>query len=244
MLGRILLTGLQAVTLGARGILAARGAFAPRRDGPPAEGPLRVLFFAHYPTRYTGSKYRLAKWAERLRSLGHDAAIVPTMPDRHSERFSNDWRRTARAEYHLRLLAARTRAVLGAGRFNVAVLHMNDLPFWEYGSPFVAKALKRIVGRVLLDLDDLPVVAGEDRVRPRVLALADAVDGYIVGNRRLLEYLPPKPSWFVPTCVDPAEWPVVERTGKGGAPVLGWVGTVGNLDNLVRLAPVLAEACR
>jgi glycosyltransferase involved in cell wall biosynthesis len=68
------------------------------------------------------------------------------------------------------------------------------------------------------------------------------VDGYIVGNRRLLEYLPPKPSWFVPTCVDPSEWPARVRSEQ--PPVLGWVGTVGNLHNLVRLAPVIAEACR
>jgi glycosyltransferase involved in cell wall biosynthesis len=80
-------------------------------------------------------------------------------------------------------------------------------------------------------------------VRPRVRALAESVDGLIVGNRRLLEYLPPKPNWFVPTCIDPAEWPV-EPPARKGPPVLGWVGTVGNMAYLSPLAPVLAEACR
>jgi len=242
--GRAVLLGLQAATLAARGALGFRAATAPRPGPVPAEGALRILMLAQSPTRHAGTKYRLTKWADRLRKMGHLVRVVPPIPDTHAERLSNDWSRIARAEYHLRLLVARTMAVWSAPGYDVAVIHINDLPFWEYGSPFVAQALRRMVGRVLLDLDDLPTISGEDSVRPRVCKLVRTVDGLIVGNRRLLDQLPPRPSWFVPTCIDPDEWPSRERLAPEEQPLLGWVGTPGNLANLEPLAPVLAEVCR
>jgi glycosyltransferase involved in cell wall biosynthesis len=202
-----------------------------------------VLLLAHYPSRFAGTKYRLTMWGDRLRRQGHEVALALPMADRHSTRLSNDWSLRARAEFHLRMLAARTRTVFGAGGIDVAVLHMSDLPFWEFGTPFVARALRRLTGRVLLDLDDLPTVAGEAEVRPRVRALVETVDGLILGNREIAKHLPPRPSWFVPTCIEPAEWPVPDRTGREGPPLLGWVGTPGNLRNLEPLAPALAAVC-
>ena len=199
---------------------------------------------AQYPSRFAGTKYRLTKWGDRLRAAGHEVRLALPMADAHSERLSNDWSLGARAEYHLRLLAARTASVWGSGGFDVAVIHMNSMPFWEYGDPFIATALKKMVGRVLLDLDDLPVFAGEGEVRPKIRDLASIVDGLIVGNWQILPHLPTRPAWFVPTCIDPDEWPVPDRSGGNGPPLLGWVGTPGNLRNLEPLAPALAEVCR
>ncbi len=244
MFGRPVLWGLQAATLGARAVVGLR-ASAARRPPPPVPGAkMRVLLVAQYPGRFAGTKYRLAKWGDRLRAAGHEVRLALPMPDRHSVRLSNDWSLRARTEFHLRLLAARTRTVWRAEGYDVAVIHMNSMPFWEYGDPFIAMALKRMVGRVLLDLDDLPVFAGEDEVRPRVRTLASVVDGLLVGNGQILKHLPERPAWFVPTCIDPQEWPVPDRSSRRGPPILGWVGTAGNLAHLRPLAPALAEVCR
>ncbi len=239
-----MLTGLQAATLAARGFAAVRSRAGGRRPTVPREGPLRVLLVAQYPGPFAGTKYRLGVWAERLRLAGHEAVIALPMADAHAERLTNDWSLRARAEWHLRLLAARTGTLHRATGFHAAVLHMNDLPFWDYGPPWWAAALRRRVGRLLLDLDDLPLGPRDETLRPRARVLGRTVDGLVLGNRLLLEHYPERPAWIVPTCVDPGEWPVPDRATRAGAPLLGWVGTPGNLPNLEAVAPALAEVCR
>jgi glycosyltransferase involved in cell wall biosynthesis len=169
--------------------------------------------------------------------------LALTMPEHHALRLANDWSAPARTEFHLRMLLARLATVNRAGGFHVAVIHVNDLPFWDHGSPFIAEAVRRSAGRLVLDLDDLPLVSGQPELGPKARALAAVADGLTLGNRALAEQYPGRPWWWVPTCIEPAEWPVPDRAARTGPPVLGWVGTPGNLTNLEPLAPVLAELC-
>ncbi len=243
MLARAALLGLETATLGARAVLGARCLRARRHAPPPHTGPFRALFLAQYPEHFAGTKYRLGTWAERLRRAGHEVELSLAVPAPHGERLAHDWSVRARSEFHLRLLAQRVPATLRAARADVVVVHMNDLPFWEYGAPFVARALRRLAGRVLLDLDDLPVFGGESTLRPRARELARSVDGLIVGTHDLLDAFREGPAWVVPTCVEPSEWHVPDRSRGGAPPVLGWVGSPGNQRYLERLAPVLAELC-
>ncbi len=199
---------------------------------------------AMYPGSFTGTKYRLGIWAERLRRRGFHVELSLAMPDRHSERLANDWSAQARAEFHARMLRGRLAAVRRAGRVHTAVIHINDLPFWDKGPPFVAAALHRLAGRVVLDLDDLPLVAGQTELNQKARALGQLVDGLSLGNGALIEHYPGQPWWHVPTCVEPEEWKVPDRAARAAPPLLGWVGTPGNLRNLEPLAPVLADACR
>lgn len=205
---------------------------------------MRVLLVAYHPRDGAGTKYRLRLWGERLRRDGHQVRLaLPTSSER-AFRLYRDWSPAARAEYHVRVLANRVRAVWGAGGTDVAVLHLSDLPHWEYGAPFVAAALKRLCGRVLLDLDDLPVVRGETTVDPRRRRIAELADGLILGNDRLREHFPDRPAWRVPTCVEPREWTVPDRASRDAPPLIGWVGTSGSLRYVEGLAPVLADVCR
>jgi hypothetical protein len=199
---------------------------------------------AMYPQGFTGTKYRLGVWAERLRRRGFEVELALVMPDRHSVRLANDWSVRARAEFHLRMLAARLAAIRRAKRFHTVIIHLNDLPFWDQGPPFVADALRRVAGRVVLDLDDLPLVAGQVELNPKARALGMAVDGLTLGNPALARHYPGRPWWFVPTCVEPEEWPVPDRSRRENVERLGWVGTPGNLPNLAPLAPVIAQVCR
>jgi glycosyltransferase involved in cell wall biosynthesis len=197
-----------------------------------------------YPERFTGTKYRLSAWARRLRRQGFEVQLALPMADHHAVRLSNDWSAGARAEFHLRMLSARLATIGDAGRFHVAVVHVNDLPFWDGGRPFVAAALKRSAGRMVLDLDDLPLVAGQSELNRKARALGRLADGLIAGNLLLPDHYPGTPWWHVPTCVEPDEWVVPDRANRTGPPVLGWVGTPGNLRNLAPLAPILGDICR
>jgi glycosyltransferase involved in cell wall biosynthesis len=241
---RAVFAALQGATLVTRAATAVTSRIESRHPPPPTTGPFSVLLMAMYPERFTGTKYRLAMWRNRLRRRGFEVALAHVMPDRYSLRLANDWSTEARAEFHLRMLSARLSTLQRASRFHAAVIHVNDLPFWDGGPPFVAEALGRLAGRVILDLDDLPLVAGQTELNGKARALGRAVDGLILGNASLAERYPERPWWFVPTCVEPDDWPVPDRSARDGVPRLGWVGTPGNLRNLEPLAPAIAEVCR
>lgn len=241
--GRLAYARMQAATLSARfatGIVASR---AVRHAPPPREGPLRILMLATQPAPHAATRHRLAIWGERLRREGHEVELSLPVTGEEGERLFRWDTARDRVEYHRRMLAARVAAVSGAARFDVAVVHLNDVPHWEYGPPFVAAALARTAGRVILDLDDLPVVRGESSPGRRAHRLVETVDGLVLGNEELRRWFPSKPAWIVPTCIDVAAWPVPDRSSRTGPPVLGWIGTAGALGHLEALAPVLAAAC-
>src|SRR5206468_3385794 len=123
-------------------------------------GPLRVLMLASQPASHAATRHRLAGWAGLLRRRGHEVELSLPVEGDEGERLYLADTAAARARQHALTLASRRRAVAKASRFDVALVHMSDLPYWEYGSPFVAKALTRTAGRVVLDLDDAPVVRG------------------------------------------------------------------------------------
>jgi hypothetical protein len=240
---RLAFARLLAATAATRVAVGARAAVAARHAPPPADGPLRVLMLASQPASHAGTRHRLTLWAERLRRGGHDVVLsLPVEGDLGETLYARgDF--AARAEQHRRTLASRRRAVAAASAFDVAVVHMSDLPYWEYGAPFIAAALSTTAGRVLLDLDDLPVVRGESAPGPRARRLAATVDGLIVGNDDLREWFPGRPAWTVPTCVDVADFAPVDPASRAGPPVLGWIGTAGGLEELESWTPELAAAC-
>jgi len=240
---RVEFARLRAATFAARVAVATRTAFATRHAPPPREGPMRVLMLASQPASHAGTRHRLATWAERLARAGHEVELSLPVAGDVGERLYVRGDFASRAEQLRRTLASRRDAVRSARRFDVAVIHMTDLPYWEYGAPFVAAALAKTAGRVVLDLDDLPVVRGESAPGPRARRLVDVADGLVLGNRELASWFPGRPTWIVPTCVDPAAWPSTDRASRTGAPVLGWIGTAGALPLLEALSAVLAAAC-
>jgi glycosyltransferase involved in cell wall biosynthesis len=240
---RLAFARMRAATFFAGRAIARSAARAVRHAPPPATGPLRVMMLASQPEGHAATRHRLLMWADRLRREGHTVeTFLPAGGDEGERLFRWDTP-SVRAGYHAVALASRRRAVAAAPAFDVAVVHMNDVPAWEYGRPFVAEALVRTAGRVLLDLDDLPVVRGESAPGPRARRLAGTVDGLILGNRELASWFPGRPSWVVPTCVDVDAWPARDPASRSGPPLLGWIGTAGRLASLEALAPVLAAAC-
>lgn len=240
MLDRLLLLRMQAETALARRRAEALCRKRPRHAPPPEQGPWRVLMLSRYGAANAGTKYRLSVWAERLRARGHDVELV--LPWGASDEVEADGR-AGRLERHRRLLASRLHALRLAADRHLAIVHISDLPGWEYGDPWVAECLARSVGRLVIDLDDLPVVRGETTIRPRMRRMCELADALVLGNEVLPTLLPPRPWGHVPTCVEPAEWPNSVPRSAGEPVVFGWVGTSGNLRYLEALAPVLREVC-
>jgi hypothetical protein len=88
--------GLRATTLAARIAATGRSRLGHQHEPPPSSGPLRVLMIAMYPEAFTGTKYRLRMWGERLKQRGHDVELALTMPEHHALRLANDWSARAR----------------------------------------------------------------------------------------------------------------------------------------------------
>lgn len=240
---RLAFARMRMATFAARLSIARRAARAKRHAPPRADGPLRVMLLASQPAGHAGTRHRLALWADRLRREGHAVETFHPVEGDEGERLFRWDTPSVRARYHAASLESRRRAVAAAPAFDVAVVHMSDVPAWEYGRPFVAEALVRTAGRVLLDLDDLPVVRGESAPGPRARRLAEVVDGLVLGNRELAAWFRGRPSWIVPTVVDVDAWPARDPASRTGPPVLGWIGTAGRLASLEALTPVLAAAC-
>ena len=240
---RLLLARMQAATISTRLAVSRIARSSTRHAPPPRDGPMRVLLLASQPAIHAATRHRLSIWADRLRRAGHHVLLSLPVESDEGERLFQWPDGAARLEFHRRVLESRRRAVEVAHEFDVAVVHLTDVPYWEYGSPFVAAALARTAGRVLLDLDDLPVVRGEQTPHPRAVRLVDAVDGLVLGNRELRAWFPDRPAWIVPTCIDTDAWPSPAPRESGAAPILGWIGTAGGLGPLEALAPVLAAVC-
>lgn len=234
---------LRAATFRARGAVAMHVVRAAKHAPPPPSGPLRVLMLASQPASHAGTLHRLGLWAARLRRAGHEVELSLPVEGAQGEHLYVQRDLRSRARQHLLTLASRRRAAAVAPAFDVAIIHMTDLPYWEYGTPFFAEAIARTAGRVVLDLDDLPVVRGETAPGPRARRLVATADGLVLGNRALQGWFPDRRSWLVPTCIEPSAWPVADRGSRVGPPVLGWIGTAGGLRALEDLAPQLAAAC-
>lgn len=243
LLRRVAFERMRLAAAAARRDVEKAASRAARHAPPPPEGPLRALFLASQPRGHAGTEHRLALWASRLRGAGHEVEVVAPVEGDEGERLFRWANLEDRVRYHRDMLRSRRAAVARAARFHVAVVHMTDLPGWEYGDPFVAQALARTAGRLLVDLDDLPVVRGEKEPGERARALVRSADGLVVGNEELRAWFPERPSWVVPTCVEPAAWPVPDRAARAGGAVLGWIGTAGGLADLEALAPVLTQVC-
>jgi glycosyltransferase involved in cell wall biosynthesis len=145
-------------------------------------------------------------------------------------------------------LVRRLGQVLAASRFDGAVFARAALPRFPWGGPELERLLVAVQPRTWLDVDDAlwayplparrlgPVPVAPDRT-DRAMAM---VHGVLAGNRHLAARAERVNAnvHVIPTCVDPDAVPA-RAHGRGGPPVVGWIGTPGNLRHLVSIVPAL-----
>jgi glycosyltransferase involved in cell wall biosynthesis len=122
-------------------------------------------------------------------------------------------------------------------------------------SPVEFFYLRRRARKVLFDIDDAVMYRSSGAARPhsfsRRLKFGTMVRGsdlVTAGNRFLkaevLKVDPKKRVVLIPTSIDTSVYPKKKAVSEGRPPVLGWIGTKGNLRFLKELEPVFEEIGR
>lgn len=138
------------------------------------------------------------------------------------------------------------------GRYDALLVQRGLYPL---GPGLIVEALRGYEGRIVLDLDDAvfvpdPMLAAKGSLArwlygpQQTLRLLDRADAVVVSTPALAEMLPrgaPRPT-ILPTVPDPDKYATVHHHDR--PPVIGWAGTVGGLEFLDPLAPVLERLTR
>ncbi|HKB37884.1 MAG TPA: glycosyltransferase family 4 protein [Gemmataceae bacterium] len=171
-------------------------------------------------------RYRIAAFRSRLEQAGHRLELVP---------FPRSlWGRLQLGSY-LR-------------HADAVILQRRLLPFWQLC------LLRRGVRRLLFDLDDAVFLRDSysskglhDRRRlRRFAATARAADIVVAGNSFLASAARHHGgiTRVIPTCVNPALYPLAEHTRRGEGVQLVWIGSSSTLKGLESIAPLLETVGR
>lgn len=211
-----------------------------------------VLLVTEMDTWSPSTRYRALQHVPRLSTLVGQVAVSTANDtvERHPGRagqlryFATHAVRYAQRGVKLRQLVHRYDALLV------------QRGLYPIGPGLIVDALRGYGGRIVLDLDDAvfepdPMLAAKGPLArwlygpQQTLRLLDRADAVVVSTPALAEMLPrgaPQPT-ILPTVPDPARYAVVQHRDEQPV-VIGWAGTVGGLEFLDPLAPVLERLTR
>lgn len=222
----------------------------------------RVLYLAAFFPGNAGYEERVHSWARILRQMDFDTQVRWCLGRR---RFEDLLRARRIAEFQLAFLFKRIWHCLAAVRFDAVIVRRELLLYNDYGGLFMEQFLLALNPNVALDFDD---DIGAAKREPRRIGafgrlmlesgskFADSLRFYgrfIVGSSYLESMvrahnplLGPADIAIVPTCVDPAQYPLKQYTTADGNrhTVFGWIGSVGNLRYLDLVLPALETISR
>ena len=199
---------------------------------------MNILFLSS-GDRVPSARFRILPYLRHFRSDGHRAVVAHSFPQKYDYfpwmgfRPSQLLKRSVRWWHWLGTKLQRFDAVfIDREIFDNTSLHMEQ-------------RFKETCQRLVIDLDDAVFLRYPEKF-VRLMKLADMV---VCGNKSLVEKVRPLNSTIchVPTCVDLEDYiariyePVRQLPPKNSVrPVVGWMGTAGNLKYLA----VAAEALR
>lgn len=174
-------------------------------------------------TGHVCCRYRVAAFGPFLERAGHRLEVRPW------PRRGWDWLRLRRALRHA----------------DVVVLQRKLPPAWQRW------LLRRAARRLVFDFDDAvflrdsysPKGLHSPARRRRFAALVRAADAVAAGNAFLAEQAARQTGagkvHVIPTCVNPAAYPLAEHTRAGAGVELVWVGSASTLRGLEAVRPLL-----
>lgn len=187
------------------------------------------LLFLTSGERTPSTRFRMIPWARRLRELGHRCTVSHSFPEKYEHipwlgfRPSQFLKRTMRRVDLWRIVV---------GRYDAVILERElfDADDWR-----MEELLRRVAKTLVLDIDDGVFVRYPEKFE-RLREMADLV---VAGNGLLEQWaLEGNPHVVVtPTCIDTEEYVPTPASGTlpGRLPVIGWMGTAGNITYLKQL---------
>jgi len=146
-------------------------------------------------------------------------------------------------------LAGRLRIGGDLRNADLVILQRKLLPRWQLA------LLRRRVRRLVFDTDDAVWLRDSFSHHPaqprhlgRFAATVRACDAVVVGNSflrdRAARFTEPSQVVVVPTCVEPADYPLARHEGRGVGVQLVWVGSSSTLRGLEQARPLLEAVGR
>lgn len=199
---------------------------------------MNILFLSS-GDRVPSARFRILPYQRHFRADGHRAVVAHSFPQKYDYfpwmgfRPSQLLKRSVRWWHWIRTKLQ---------HFDVVFI---DREIFDNTTTHMEQRFRESCHRLVIDLDDAVFLRYPEKFA-ELMKLADMV---VCGNRYLAEKVRPLNSTIchVPTCVDLDDYvtrtygpPNQPLSGSGSAPVVGWMGTAGNLKYLA----VAAEALR
>lgn len=191
---------------------------------------MKILFLSS-GDRVPSSRFRILPYLKHFRAEGHQVVLATSFPAKYDYfpwmgfRPSQMLKRGVRWWHWLRSTLT---------SFDVVFV---DREIFDNETTDMEERFRSSCRRMVVDLDDA-IFLRYPKKFPKLMQLADLV---VCGNRFLMDYVAPLNArrCHVPTCVDMEDYPAKGKV-RHDVPVVGWMGTSGN----VRYLSVAAEALR
>lgn len=194
---------------------------------------MNILFLSS-GDRVPSARFRILPFIRHFRAEGHHAVVLNSFPQKYDYfpwmgfRPSQLLKRSIRWWHWLR-----TRMQ----RFDVVFI---DREIFDNTTLDMEQRFRESCGRLVIDLDDAVFLRYPEKFE-KLMKLADMV---VCGNRYLAEKVRPLNPRIcqIPTCVDMDDYTEQIKTRENaGPPVVGWMGTTGNLKYLAIAADALRQ---
>ena len=184
------------------------------------------LLFLTSGERTPSTRFRMIPWARRLRELEHRCTVSHSFPEKYEH---IPWLGFRPSQFLKRTMRRIDLCRVAVGRYDAVILERElfDVDDWR-----MEESLRRVAKTLVLDIDDGVFVRYPEKFE-RLRGMADLV---VAGNGLLEQWATEgNPHVIVtPTCIDTEQYvpDPVFGTSPGRPPVIGWMGTSGNISYL------------
>ena len=194
------------------------------------------LLFLGSGDRVPSCRFRVLQLVPHLRAAGHRCTVACSFPQKYDSLEwlgfrPSQWLKRAVRYAHL----WRTRVA----RYDAVILERELFhdPTWD-----MERRFRKAAGTLVLDVDDAVFLNHPEKF-PHLVEMSDLV---IAGNRHLADWLAPLSDRVVviPTCVDLDAYQPRPAACAANRPVIGWMGTAGNVAYLDVAVPALSSLAR
>ncbi len=197
--------------------------------------PIRALFLTS-GSRTPSTRFRIIPFLRYLNEAGIRTTVAESFPQKYDYfpwlgfRLSQRLKRVVRWWHWIRAYFQRPDVVL-------IERELFDNETFDLDERF-----RRIAPRLVLDIDDAIFQRYPDKI-DRLAKMADIV---VAGNSWIAQWVRPRNSncMIIPTGIELAKFPMRPTRSSQTMPVIGWIGTVGNLRYLQVAAPALNELAK
>ncbi len=193
---------------------------------------MKILFLTS-GAEVPSTRFRVLQFVPMFRAAGHRCTVAHSVPEKYGHFRILGWRisqRLKRATRRWHLLRAR------AVRYDVIWI---EREIFNDDSSVAEEQFRKVAPLLVLDVDDGVFLKFPEKF-DRLCRLSDLV---LAGNRFLQEYIEPHNAnvMIVPTCIDAETYRPRPATEHNARPVVGWIGTTGNLQYLAVAASALSQ---